>query len=224
MKDVTKYPNHTFSWVDVATPDPETGKAFYCNLFGWTSHVTTYDIDATIVRVNQLGGTLLTCPFDAMDAGRMALLLGPTGAFSAMWEPKPPIGTAFVNQPNSFGWNELLTTDKDAAIKFYSALYGWDFVHNEESGYTEIINNGRAAGGLMQITAEIGDFPSNWMVYFMVEDVDETIEKAQELGGGTKMPPFNAPETGRIGMLHDPQGIPFYVIQLKNEPDEPPQG
>ena len=49
-------------------------------------------------------------------------------------------------------------------------------------------------------------------------------QKAQELGGGTKMPPFNAPETGRIGMLHDPQGIPFYVIQLKNKPDEPPQG
>lgn len=263
MKEVTKYPNHTFSWVDVATPDPEAGKAFYCNLFGWTftdepagdagtytmlsldgktvaglsgmppgqsnqhgywtSYVTTYDIDATSTRVSDLGGTLLAPPFDVMDSGRMALLLDPTGAFSAMWEPKNHIGAAIVNQPNSFGWNELLTTDKDAAIRFYSALYGWEFTHNEESGYTEIMNNGRAAGGMLQITAEMGDFPSNWMVYFMVEDVDETIAKAQELGGGTMMPPFNAPGTGRIAMLRDPQGISFYVIRLENEPDDPPQ-
>lgn len=36
LKEVKKYPNYTFSWVDVATPDPEAGKRFYCDLFGWT--------------------------------------------------------------------------------------------------------------------------------------------------------------------------------------------
>lgn len=264
MKEVTKYPNHTFSWVDVATPDPEAGKAFYCALFGWTfkdepagdagtytmlslngksvaglsgmppgetsehgywtSYVTTYDIEATSARVRDLGGTLLAPPFDVMESGRMALMLDPTGAFSAMWEPKNHIGASIVNQPNSFCWNELLTTNKEAAIKFYSALYGWEFIQDEQSGYTEIRNNGRPAGGMLQITAEMGNIPSSWMVYFTVEDVDATVEQAQELGGGIRMPPFESPGTGRIALLLDPQGIMFYVIQLAVEPDDPPQG
>lgn len=263
MKEVKKYPNYTFSWVDIATPDPEAGKNFYCNLFGWTfedepigdsgvytmlsyqgknvaglssmppgqegypgywtSYVTTHDIDGASARVDECGGTLLAPPFDVMDAGRMALIQDPTGAMSAMWEPKDHIGASYVNLPNTFGWNELLTTDREAAVKFYSALYGWEFKH-DESGYTEIINNGRAAGGMLQITDEMGEMPSNWMVYFMVEDVEATVERAKEIGGGLMMPAFDAPGTGRIAMLHDSQRIPFYVIKLSGEPDGPPQG
>ena len=26
----------------------------------------------------------------------------------------------------AFGWNELMTTDVDAAKRFYGALFGWD--------------------------------------------------------------------------------------------------
>ena len=31
----TSYPHGTFSWVDLATTDPEGAKAFYGRLFGW---------------------------------------------------------------------------------------------------------------------------------------------------------------------------------------------
>lgn len=265
MKEVTKYPNYTFSWIDVATPDPEAGKNFYCGLFGWefrdepagdagvytmlslngksvaglsgmppsesdsmhgywTSYATTYDIEATIARVADLGGTVVAPPFDVMDAGRMALIQDPTGAMSAMWEPKNHIGSSLVNQFNTFSWNELLTTDRAIAAQFYEALYGWESNYDESSGYTSFTNNGRAAGGMLQITEDMGGIPSNWMVYFMVDDVDKYAEKATELGGGMMMPAFDAPGTGRIAMLHDPQGIAFYVIQFAGEVDDPPQG
>ena len=29
-------------------------------------------------------------------------------------------------QHGAFGWNELMTTDVDAAKRFYGALFGWD--------------------------------------------------------------------------------------------------
>lgn len=36
MQTVTKYPNHTFSWLDMHSTDPDASKAFYCGLFDWT--------------------------------------------------------------------------------------------------------------------------------------------------------------------------------------------
>lgn len=265
MKAVTKYPDYTFSWIDISTPDPEAGKKFYCGLFGWdykdepagdagvytmfslhgksvaglsgmppgmpegvpgywTSYATTYDIEATAARVSDLGGTLVAPPFDVMDSGRMALIQDPTGAMSAMWEPKNHIGSSLVNQPNTFSWNELLTTDRHVAADFYKALYGWESDYDENATYTSFTNNGRAAAGMLQITEDMGDMPSNWMVYFMVEDIDAYAQKAAELGGGLMMPIFDMADVGRIAMLHDPQKIPFYIVQMFGEVDDPPQG
>src|SRR6266508_3227539 len=36
MGEVTGYPNGTFNWVDLGTPDVAGAKAFYSHLFGWT--------------------------------------------------------------------------------------------------------------------------------------------------------------------------------------------
>lgn len=35
MQEVSKYPDGTFCWADLATTDPEAAKAFYSALFGW---------------------------------------------------------------------------------------------------------------------------------------------------------------------------------------------
>ena len=35
MGEVTKYPDGTFCWVDLGTPDVDAAKAFYHGLFGW---------------------------------------------------------------------------------------------------------------------------------------------------------------------------------------------
>ena len=35
MQVVKAYPDNLFSWVDLATTDPDGAKAFYTGLFGW---------------------------------------------------------------------------------------------------------------------------------------------------------------------------------------------
>jgi hypothetical protein len=37
MYKVSKYPPGTFSWADNTSADPEVAKAFYVDLFGWTT-------------------------------------------------------------------------------------------------------------------------------------------------------------------------------------------
>jgi predicted enzyme related to lactoylglutathione lyase len=56
--------------------------------------------------------------------------------------------------------------------------------------------------------------PSNWGIYFRVEDCDATAERVKELGGKVCHGPFDAPGVGRIAVLSDPQGAYFSVIKL----------
>src|SRR5437764_1667175 len=48
-------------------------------LSAWLSYVTVEDADAVAARASELGGTVISDPFDVMDAGRMAVLQDPTG-------------------------------------------------------------------------------------------------------------------------------------------------
>lgn len=44
MPEVTSYAPGFPTWAELASPDPETSKRFYCDLFGWHSYTLTVDI------------------------------------------------------------------------------------------------------------------------------------------------------------------------------------
>lgn len=118
-------------------------------------------------------------------------------------------------------WRELTTKDSAAAKKFYKELFGWNFENSKLSPveYPEIQFEGRAIGGIMQMTEDWGDPPppSHWMNYIAVDDVTATIEKIRENGGGVCVQPFDAPNVGRISVVSDPSGATFSVIQFVAE-------
>jgi predicted enzyme related to lactoylglutathione lyase len=184
----------------------------------WLSYVSVSNADEVVVKAKSLGGTVLHEPADVSDAGRMAVLQDPTGATFAVWQPNKNIGAQIVNQPGSFCWNELVTGDKEKAGKFYTDLFGWNS-KDQDMGvgtYTEFSNGDRPAGGMFQITKEMGNVPPHWMVYFSVEDCDKSVEKSKSLGAKIVVPPTDIPEVGRFSVLQDPQGAVFSIIKLSN--------
>jgi hypothetical protein len=190
----------------------------------WNSYISVDDLDATTEKVASLGGTVLAPPMDVMEAGRMAMVQDPTGAVFALWQPRQHIGAKLVNMPGALSWNELLTTDTAKASAFYTALFGWEtqtIPSPSGSPYTTFSNQGRMAGGMLQIEPDWGEIPSSWTVYFAVEDCDATVELARELGGSPQMPPTDIPDVGRFAVLQDPQGAFFTVIKM-NFADPPP--
>jgi hypothetical protein len=190
----------------------------------WNSYISVDDLDATTEKVASLGGTVLAPPMDVMEAGRMAMVQDPTGAVFALWQPRQHIGAKLVNMPGALSWNELLTTDTAKASAFYTALFGWETQTTpspDGTPYTTFSNQGRMAGGMLQIGPDWGEIPSSWTVYFAVEDCDATVELARELGGAPQMPPTDIPDVGRFAVLQDPQGAFFTVIKM-NFADPPP--
>lgn len=184
----------------------------------WLSYITVDDVDASAERASALGGSLRVPPFDVLESGRMAVVQDPTGASFALWQPYQQIGAKLVNIPGALCWNELATSDTERASAFYTSLFGWEATTSPAPTgtlYTSFSNQGRMAGGMLQIAPEWGDMPSNWAVYFAVEDCDATVARAQELGGEVLMPTTDIAGTGRFAVLQDPQGASFMVIKME---------
>src|SRR3954469_13699672 len=145
----------------------------------WNNYVTVDDIDAVAGRVGELGGQLSMPPFDVMEAGRMAVVMDPTGAVVMLWQAGQHPGATLVNAPGAFCWNELATRDPGSAEAFYSALLGWEFSRSEEGDpngppYWMIKNDEGWNGGMLGMgDAFPAEIPPHWGVYFAVDSVSE---------------------------------------------------
>jgi uncharacterized protein len=181
----------------------------------WTTYVSVENADATAAKVGEAGGAVLAEPMDVMDLGRMAVFTDPTGAVIGVWQPGAFIGAEVVNESNAVVWNELNTRDPGAAKSFYGAVCGWGFEERQfENGlYTSLKLGDDTVGGMIDITDRAPDeVPAHWLVYFAVDDVDATVAKANDSGGGVALAPFDIAEVGRIAIVKDPFGAVFAVM------------
>ncbi len=123
-----------------------------------------------------------------------------------------------TNAHGSFIWYELLTKDAAAAKAFYDDVVGWNIDAEAPPGgmdYRMINAPDGAAGGVMQLSADMlanGARPT-WLGYLGVDDVDASVEAVVAAGGQLHLPAFDIPNVGRIAMVADPQGNPFYVMR-----------
>jgi predicted enzyme related to lactoylglutathione lyase len=121
------------------------------------------------------------------------------------------------NPEGDFIWYELMTTDAEGAKAFYDAVVGWDIgeAAADFQGYRMINrSDGKFAGGVLPLTDEMqqhGARPT-WLGYIHVSDVDAKVASIEEEGGKALMT-HDIPNVGRIAMVTDPQGSPFYVMK-----------
>ena len=183
----------------------------------FNNYVSVEDADATLARVQELGGSTLGDAFDVEGAGLIGVVIDPTGAMLFLWQPKEHIGAGRVNEPGCLTWNDLATTDAEAAARFYTELFGWGTERMEGPGgaYTVVKVGERSNGGIREQSPDERNagIPPNWLPYFAVESADAAVAKAEELGAGVLMGPMDLPNQNRIAALHDPQGAAFAVAE-----------
>lgn len=115
-------------------------------------------------------------------------------------------------------WFELLTSDHNATKRFYDAVVGWVIEARPagEMDYRMIATpDGDLVGGVMALTDAMtgGGAKPGWLFYIGVDDVDATAGQVTAAGGAVLMPPFDLPGVGRMALVADPQGAPFYVMR-----------
>ena len=183
----------------------------------WTSFISVENADATAARANELGGAaVFREPFDVRDAGRVAAIRDPTGAIVSLWQPRRLPGATLVNDVGALCWNELATTDLERAKSFFGELLGWEY-QTDETGYVSIKNGGNLNGGMREQTEQERGIPPSWLPYFTVENADDAVRQAEELGG-RGLAPTTEVHTGRFTVIADPQGAAFAVFEGETGP------
>jgi uncharacterized protein len=113
-------------------------------------------------------------------------------------------------------WVDTSQPDPEAALDFYSGLFGWEFENvmppeSEGRYFTARLRGGDAAA--------VGSIPegmppmATWNTYIWVESADETASKVRGAGGGVVMEPFDITGSGRMAVFTDPEGAAFCVWQ-----------
>ncbi len=188
----------------------------------WSSYVKVEDADATAEKAKDAGGTVFFGPVDLPnEAGRVAMLRDPTGAFFGIVEQDRNPGAQLVNEPGAWTWNNLMTRDPDGAKDFYGKVFGWEATHNEDAPpgiFMWQVTDQRwpeGMGGLMQIADDMpAEMPSHWQVYFIVENADAAIEKAESMGAKLGFGPIDVP-VARMATLVDPQGAVVSILEAR---------
>jgi hypothetical protein len=130
------------------------------------------------------------------------------------------------NPNGDFIWYELITPDPVAAKTFYDAVVGWT-IESQPSGQMDYRMIGRSdggnAGGVMRLTDEMKSHGARpiWLGYINVDDVDRSVASIEQAGGKVLMAAFDIPGIGRIALVSDPQGAPFYVMKPIPPADKP---
>jgi len=181
----------------------------------WSVYFRVDDASKTSELVQSHGGTVLVGPMEVLEAGHMAVFADPVGAAFSVWQPKQHLGFGVVDEPGSFCWAELMTTDVATSKRFYAEVFGFGAKDGEdpEMPYVEFRLDDKSVAGMMpKPSAMPAEIPPFWGVYFTVADADAAVAKVGELGGMTVVGPMDVPSVGRFAGFVDTAGAMFSVL------------
>ena len=187
----------------------------------WLGYIHVTDVDESVKEIEQAGGKTLMAPFDIPNVGRIALVADLQGAPFYVMKPIPPANDPDAesdvfspDQAQHVRWNELSTSDPDAALDFYKRQFGWgqegDMDMGEMGKYRFIQANGVTIGAIMRKPPQLP--VSAWTHYIGVDDIDRAVGAINSGGGKILNGPMEIPGGEFALNAMDPQGAPFGLV------------
>jgi len=122
---------------------------------------------------------------------------------------------------NTFCWDELATSDVDAAKRFYGRLFGWITadVSMGPMPYTFARIGELPAVGMMKLRPEheAMKVPPHWLSWVHVDDADAVAARVSGLGGRVLAGPMDYGDMGRGAVIAEPTGAAFALWQPKGK-------
>ena len=185
----------------------------------WLAYLSVAEVDAAVAAIEGDGGKVLLPAFDIPGIGRTAMVADPQGAPYYVMTPIPPEGggssTSF--SPTLAGrcsWNELATSDPQAAIDFYTGHHGWQasgsMPMGEMGDYLFVTHGGVPIGAVMP--QRPGGSGASWMFYFRVDDVAAAAGRITQGGGTVHNGPHEVPGGDHVVIASDPAGAMFGLV------------
>jgi predicted enzyme related to lactoylglutathione lyase len=185
----------------------------------WLGYVGVADVDRKAAEVKQRGGAIHMPPTDIPNVGRFAMVADPQGVvFYVMRGNSDQPSTAF--KPTAEGhcaWNELVTSDQNAALDFYTKLFAWekgDAMPMPGMGDYRFLNHGGGMIGAVMNRPHAEQRPM-WNYYFRVSGIDAAADRVRSRGGKITFGPMEVPGGDWVINGIDPQGASFGLVGSK---------
>ncbi len=198
------------------TPEMAAGGA----VPSWAGYIAVDDVDASVDSIKSAGGEVIMDAVDLDGVGRMAMVADPQGAFFyVMKGASDETSHSFAATEPKIGhcaWNELATSDPEAAKAFYAAQFGW--VQDGEldmgpMGTYEFLTASDGRFALGALWPKMPEMPmSAWTFYFRVADIDVAAEAIKTHGGTLFADPMEIPGGEFSLNATDPQGAAFGLV------------
>jgi predicted enzyme related to lactoylglutathione lyase len=200
----------------------------------WRTYIAVDDADTSAKAVTEAGGTVTLAPVDAGPGGRRAVCVDPRGAEFSLWQAKARPGAQRVNQPGTWNFSDLHTSDPHAAAPFYGEVFGWEVDDVGFASFARLPGYGdhleaTVYPDVRKVQAEVGTppgfedavawmaletlgHPERWVVTFAVVDRDASAAAVADLGG--EVLATEDAEWTKTATVRDPQGVEFVVSQF----------
>ncbi|MGI6245335.1 MAG: VOC family protein [Pseudochelatococcus sp.] len=183
---------------------------------GWVGYIGVADVDATVSALAEDGASRHVPPTDIPGVGRFAVVADPQGAvFCLIASAEEGESRAFsLNDAGHCRWNELATSDPEAAFSFYARHFGWtkgQAIPMGEQGVYQLLDRGDVTFGAVLPAPPEVPHPV-WTFYFGVTDIDAAIARITVNGGQVAHGPHEVPGEEFIVIGRDPQGVYFALV------------
>lgn len=183
----------------------------------WMPHIQVRDVDASVKRAINLGGSELMHGKDEGGNRQWAVLIDPNGAafglipvVSAEEVPMIEDDAASVGR---IAWLNLTVENAQTARDFYREVVGWsvqnvDMKDGDEkyADYRMLGGDGAGAAGVSHARGGSLGLPPVWLIYLPVGDLAESLQLVRE-GGGTVVKQTTSDSHYAYAVIQDPLGV-----------------
>ncbi|MBU1095345.1 MAG: VOC family protein [Bacteroidetes bacterium] len=117
----------------------------------------------------------------------------------------------------SIGWMDLTVPNAEEVKDFYSKVIGWKPQNVSMGDYNDYNmtspETGEPTAGVCNKRGVNASLPSVWMLYFIVENMDNSIQHVEKEGGKIIVKPKNMGGQGLYAVIEDPAGAVCALFQ-----------
>ncbi len=122
-------------------------------------------------------------------------------------------------ETGSIGWIDLTAANAEELKNFYSEVAGWKYENVPMGDYNDFNmlspSTGIPVAGICNKRGGNSEIPSQWMIYILVDEIEEKIKRCIELGGKVLLNIKDMGSYGKYCIIQDPANAVCALFEKK---------
>lgn len=186
----------------------------------WVALMSVPDVKRATDQAVASGGKVLVPPKHLLGRGEVAVLGDPEGAIFGVIHATGGDPPDALPSYSTWFWLELWAKDGSRMADFYRPIGAYTTTRQEDPGdrpELRLVANGYPRAAILELDSK--DYPSTWLPYVRVEDLQQCLASIVRAGGSILVAPSPEIRDGKVAVFLDPLGAEVAVAEWKDEDD-----